>query len=319
MTLRRELLEYPGEESTDLKETIITKKTYTYKTVGDVQVEADVYRRGDESGRPVVVWLHGGCLINGGRGGLREDLRELCGTEDYALVSLDYRLGPEVQVPEIIEDVRDAFGWIREQGPDLFGADPDRIAVTGGSAGGYLTMMTGICIEPRPTVLVSYFGYGDVDGLWYCEPSPYYCEHCDIISKEEAYGAVGGEVLTNTSWDSEVAQKRSRYYRYLRQNGLWTKEMTGFDPETEREKLDPYCPVRNITPEYPPIIMLHGTEDNDVPCEQSAGMAAELERHGVRHEFIPIAGAGHGLSDGDPQVTADARARALEFIKEHLA
>ena len=45
---------------------------------------------------PLVVWLHGGCLINGGRGGLREDLRELCGTEDYALVSLDYRLGPEV-------------------------------------------------------------------------------------------------------------------------------------------------------------------------------------------------------------------------------
>jgi acetyl esterase/lipase len=94
--------------------------------------------------------LRGGCLINGGRGGPPEDIRELCTTEDHALVSLDYRLGPEVQVPEINEDVRNAFGWIREEGPDLFGTDRNRVAVTGGSAGGYLTMMTGPRAEMRP-------------------------------------------------------------------------------------------------------------------------------------------------------------------------
>jgi hypothetical protein len=42
---------------------------------------------------------------------------------------------------------------------------------------------------------------------------------------------------------------RGRLYLYCRQNGLWTKEVTGFDPATEKNKLDPYCPVRNITAE----------------------------------------------------------------------
>ncbi len=94
--------------------------------------------------------------------------------------------------------------------------------------------------------------------------------------------------------------------------------MTGFDPETQREKLDPFCPVRNITRRYPPILMIHGTEDTDVPYGLSAAMAKELARHGVEHELVTVPDAGHGLGGGDQKQVADAHARALEFIKEHL-
>jgi acetyl esterase/lipase len=89
-------------------------------------------------------------------------------------VSFDYRLAPEVKLPAIIKDVRDAFRWLRERGPGLFHADPDRLVVTGGSAGGYLTLMTGFCVQPRPRALVAYWGYGDVDGDWYTKPSEHY-------------------------------------------------------------------------------------------------------------------------------------------------
>ena len=53
--------------------------------------------------------------------------------------------------------------------------------------------------------------------------------------------------------------------------------MTGFDPATEKAKLDPYCPVRNVTTDYPPTMLVHGTEDTDVPYELSADMAKEFD------------------------------------------
>src|SRR5207244_13643161 len=93
-------------------------------------------------------------------------LIDLSRKEGYALVSLDYRLAPEVKLPAIIEDVQDAFRWLREKGPKDLHIDPDRIVVSGGSAGGYLTLMTGICVKPRPLALVALWGSGDGDVGW---------------------------------------------------------------------------------------------------------------------------------------------------------
>src|SRR5262249_32654244 len=112
-----------------------TKKTYTFKTVGPTPIQADVHRAHGKEVRPVGVRLHGGALIVGSRTGVPQNLLTLCRTEGYALVSFDYRLAPEVKLPAIIEDVEDAFRWLREQGPKLFHIDPDRMVVAGGSAG----------------------------------------------------------------------------------------------------------------------------------------------------------------------------------------
>src|SRR5262245_21709861 len=76
--------------------------THTYKTVGGIQVQADVHRPNDALIRPVVVWIHGGALIMGNRSSVPKDLLDLCRTEGYALASLDYRLAPEVKLTEII-------------------------------------------------------------------------------------------------------------------------------------------------------------------------------------------------------------------------
>jgi acetyl esterase/lipase len=294
------------------------KKTYVYKSVDKVPVQADVYRPKDNQVRPLLVWIHGGALILGNRHGVPRDLLELCRNEGFALISLDYRLGPEVKLPAIIQDIKDAFAWIRAKGPRLLKIDPNRIVVSGGSAGGYLTMMTGVSVTPRPRALVAYWGYGDVDGPWYVRPSQHYRKAVPLIGKAEAYQGVGKGVTTGAELSAAAMRARGRFYLYLRQNGLWTKVVTGFDPATERRQLGPYCPVRSLPKDYPPILMIHGTADTDVPYQESADMAKALTRRKLVHELITVRGAGHGLAGGDKKAVADAHRRAREFIRKYL-
>jgi acetyl esterase/lipase len=289
-------------------------RTFTYKTVAETPIQADVYRPDDARIRPVVVWIHGGALVMGSRKGVPGRLLDLCRNEGHCLVSIDYRLAPEVKIAAVIEDLQDALRWVREKGPARFAADPKRIVVAGASAGGYLTMMAGCCVKPAPAALVAYAGYGDVDGDWYTKPSAHYRE-APLVPREEAYQAVGKQVLTGTQGDTPTGMGRGRFYLYLRQNGLWTKEVTGMGPGDPR--LDRYCPVRSLSREYPPILMVHGTADTDVPYEKSADMARELARRGVAHELVTVPGGNHGLGGEDPAVKA-AHARALAFIREHL-
>jgi acetyl esterase/lipase len=295
-------------------EKAFTAQTAVYKTVGDTKIEADVYGA-DDRVRPAVVWIHGGALIMGSRKGVPRQLSELCRQEGFVLVSIDYRLAPQVKLAEIAADVRDALHWIRTEGARRFHIDPERIAVAGGSAGGYLTLLCGTGPAPRPRALVAYWGYGDVDGDWYTRPSEHYRKTQPLVSREDAMQVVGA---VRTGTEAEAGRARQRYYLYLRQNGLWTREVTGVDPAQDPHKLDPYCPVRNVTAEYPPTLLIHGTEDTDVPYELSAAMARELARHKVPHELITVRGAGHGLSGGDKRAVADAHARAVEFLREHL-
>ena len=230
----------------------------------------------------------------------------------YTVVSIDYRLAPETKLPWIIADIKDAYRWIRETGPDLFRIDPDNIAVIGHSAGGYLTLMTGFCVEPRPRALVSFYGYGDIVADWYTKPDAFYSQQ-QAVSKEEAYRVVGDSVVTNGSG-------RFQFYLYCRQNGLWPKEVGGHDPGEEARWFEPYCPLRNVTKAYPPTILLHGDQDTDVPFEQSLLMAKALERNGVEHKFIRLANLGHAFDgrDGmkDPAVMAAFEA-VLAFLQEH--
>ena len=48
----------------------VVRSTYTYKTIGDLSIHADVYQKPDDKVHPAVFWIHGGALIMGSRRGL---------------------------------------------------------------------------------------------------------------------------------------------------------------------------------------------------------------------------------------------------------
>ncbi len=294
----------------------ISSTTYVYKTVGDLEIHADVHRAGDSVSRPVAVWIHGGALINGHRESLPDRVKDMLLGAGRAIVSIDYRLAPETKLGAILEDVEDAFRWIRDKGPDLFAADAERVAVLGGSAGGYLTLATGHRMHPRPDVLVAFWGYGDLIGDWYSKPSPHERHHNITMSREEALAQVNGPPISDSR---DRPGDGGAFYQHCRQHGLWPAEVSGWDPRAEAEKFYPYMPVRNVTPDYPPTLLIHGTADTDVPYEQSAMMAEQLRQHDVEHSLISVPGAEHGLSGGDPALVDEAYASALEFVVRHTS
>jgi acetyl esterase/lipase len=288
--------------------------TFTYKQVGPLAIQADVYRANDTVSRPILLSIHGGALIMGNRGGLGGPLQELFLKAGYAVVSIDYRLAPETKLPQIIEDVRDAYAWLRDKGPELFHADTRRIVVTGGSAGGYLTLMTGFAVTPRPAALLSLWGFGDITADWESRPSEFYRKG-RLVTKEEARAGVGTVPLAD---GFTGGRNRGRFYLYCRQQGLWPQEVAGLDPRTQDSQFSPYCPLRNVTKNYPPTLFIHGTKDTDVPFEQSAQMDQALARNSVEHKLIAIANAGHGIGNGDPKQVAAAYAEAFAFADRHV-
>jgi acetyl esterase/lipase len=292
-----------------------TRQTYTYKMVGTHPIRVDVYRLPDGIVKPVIFWIHGGALIFGHRGTINPEQLTRYLEAGFAVVCIDYRLAPETKLPGILTDVEDAYRWVREKGPGLFQIDPDRIAVVGHSAGGYLTLTAGYRFQPRPKALVSFYGYGDITRAWYSRPDPFYLKEEPVVSREKAFAAVGQKPI------SEPLQEEIRwpFYLYCRQQGLWPKEVVGNDPDLEPRAFDPYCPLRNVAKDYPPTLLLHGNKDTDVPFEQSEEMAQELRRHGVPFEFVPIAGGAHGF-DGDmkdPQ-TLKTFDQVIAFLKKYV-
>lgn len=274
-------------------ESNIRRSTYTYKTVGELEIKADVYRPDDDELRPVVMWIHGGALIMGGRQIRSDALKKLLLEAGYVIVSIDYRLAPETKLPQIIEDVQDAYSWIRRTGAQLFKGKSANMVVVGGSAGGYLTLTSGFRLEPRPAALISLFGYGELVGEWYSRPyEPYRKE---LISKADAYAVLENTPIAN----GRTGKNRGQFYMYCRQNGLWPLLVGGFDPDSNPEAFEPYSALYNVDKDYPPTFLIHGDKDLDVPYEQSVMMSQELAKNDVDHSFITIKNGGHGSRFGN--------------------
>ena len=291
------------------------KTTYTYKTVGDCEIKADAYRpaSGGELA-PVLVYIHGGALIYGSRKHINRRQLELYQAAGYVVVSIDYRLAPETKLPGLISDLQDAFRWIHDSGRELFGGDVRRIGVVGHSAGGYLTLMSGFCVAPRPKALVAFYGYGDIVGDWYSKPDPFYCQQ-PRVSEAESGRFVEGPVIS----EPYAGRGKDKFYLYCRQNGLWPQEVGGQNPESNPAFFIPYCPVKNVTDEYPPTMLLHGNKDTDVPYEQSVLMAATLKERGVQHRFVTIKKGGHGFDGNmDSPLVQDTFRHVVDFLDAHL-
>ncbi len=294
----------------------LVKTTESYRQVEGHRIMADIFRPRGSDVRPVIVWIHGGALIMGHRESIHPQVRTLAEEKGYALVSIDYRLAPETKLPELISDIEAAFRWLQNEGAKRFHLDADRIVVCGGSAGGYLTLVTGYRVEPRPKGLVALYGYGNLTGQWYSTPSPHPRHNPRKITNEEASKQTDGTVI------SDARHRKGNggiIYLYYRQNGIWPRQVSGFDPATIDRKIAPFEPVRNVTADYPATLLIHGTRDTDVPYEQSTLMAEQFKQHGVPFVLKPIENGEHGFGGGDIEQIEDAYRTMRRFIVAQLA
>jgi acetyl esterase/lipase len=311
-------------------QTNLEKTTTAYKKIDGHEILADVYRPKGDRICPVIVHLHGGALIMGNRAlespslnAYRAqhperpyfDLLEFAARHGYAVVSIDYRLAPETKLPEIISDVESAFRWIGGEGARQFYLDTDRMLTFGGSAGGYLTLVTGYRVSPKPKALVSLYGYGQLNAGWYTKPNPYPGYTRREVTREEAMRQTDGRVIS----DGELRTGNgSLIYMYYRQNGLWTREVSGFSQDSLAREIVQYEPAKNVTREYPPTLLIHGTQDTDVPFEESVNMAEQFKKNGVPYIFLPIQKGEHEFIGGDLTQIKDAYHTMMEFMTKYL-
>lgn len=293
----------------------VEKATVVFRVVDGHEILADVYRPKNDKVCPVIAWFHGGALINGNRERVNQSVLKLAEEKGYALVSFDYRLAPETKLPALISDIEGAFQWLAGDGAKKFHLDPKRIVAAGESAGGYLALMTGYRVSPRPKGIAALYGYGSLTGDWYSQPSPHARHNEKKISREEALAQSDGAVVSD---HTKRKGSGSVIYTYYRQQGTWPEEVSGFDRATVAEEIVPYEPLKNVTSDYPPTFLAHGTDDTDVPYEESKMFSDELEKNGVSHQLITIEQGEHGLGGGDPKKINEAFESLHEFIVDHL-
>lgn len=286
-------------------------ETVIYKQTKDCEIKGDFYPT-QQKNAPLIVYIHGGGLIWGEKKDINKEQVALYNEAGYNVFSIDYRLAPETKLPEIANDVQDVFRWLQEAGRQLLDYDPEKVAVIGSSAGGYLALLSGT-LQIKPKAVISFYGYGSILGDWYTKPSPHFTKMTTVPEM------LANKLIQNQAISGSPIEKRYAIYLYCRQQGKWNQYVTGVNPAFNRENLDKYCPVNNVSADYPPTLLLHGDQDEDVPYEESVSMSKALESSGITHKLITIPGGKHVFDEHmqDP-VVIDAFDQVIAFLNKHV-
>jgi acetyl esterase len=127
-------------------------------------IPARIYCPVDGSGRPALVYFHGGGLVMGSNHSFEPLARELASASGAVVVAVDYRLAPESAPPAQFDDAYAAAEWVSRSADEL-GVDPGRMAVVGDSAGGSLAAAVALAARDRsgPAICAQVLLYPGLD------------------------------------------------------------------------------------------------------------------------------------------------------------
>ncbi|MFC2019920.1 prolyl oligopeptidase family serine peptidase [Chloroflexota bacterium] len=261
-------------------------KDVGYGQGGDEVLKLDIYLPEVPAATPMpaVIWIHGG----GWQGGDKYPGRiRLLAERGFFGASINYRLSDIAPFPAAVEDCKLAVRWLRANA-EKYNVDPERIGVWGGSAGGHLVMMVGSADETA--------GLEGKGGL------------AKFSSRVQAVCAYYGPSDFNA-----IGSPRS--------NSAHVKFLGG----TIEEIPDIYTlasPVTYVTPDDPPLLLVHGDLDRTVPFNQSEIMLKAYQQAGIEATLIKVSGAGHGFKPAAEGPVSHSNEKigqiVLDFFVRHL-
>jgi acetyl esterase/lipase len=241
---------------------------------------------GVEGPRPVVLLLHGGTW----RGGDRKVMGPYAAAaaeRGFVALAVGYRVNAPSAFPTELNDAQQAVRWARAD-VGGYGIDPRRIGVLGSSAGGHLaallaTVGSGPLTEAaRVRAAVSWSGPMDLAAL--TEPDPAYPEECqpDRCIDAERWRAILTHVV-----GCPIAACPARY--------------------------GALSPIRLVSPDDAPTMLVNARDELAVPRAQAEGMAAALQAAGVAHRLMLVPGDAHADGYG-----ASAIGPSLDFLGRYI-
>ncbi|MBB6427801.1 alpha/beta hydrolase [Sphingopyxis sp. JAI128] len=261
----------------DPAEPVQIDRDVVYRTVAGTPLHLDIYRHADTVAAPgpVLIHFHGGGWSRGARPADWTGFRPYLAA-GLSLVTVQYRLADEARAPAAVQDARCALHWVSANAARL-GFDPDRIIVTGTSAGGHLALMAGLLPAAN-----------DIDSAE-CRGAPAAAAILDFYGPADLAGIAspsGARHPTVANWVGEGAQAAA----------------------TERAM----SPVVWIARDSPPVFIAHGDADPVVPIAQSIELKRRLDALAVPSELFVVRGGGHGKFA--PERRAEVSRQAIAFL-----
>ncbi|KAL3440267.1 Alpha/Beta hydrolase protein [Aspergillus insuetus] len=291
-------------------------KTVSYKTIGDLSIPMDLYLPENAHKAPIFLWFHGGGLLQGRRDTIAPHMRAGVEKYKYIAISADYRLAPQVGVAEILEDVRDCITFIRTELSSILGniADVSRLAVSGSSAGGYLALLAGLYVEPKPNVIVPIYPITDPLGTFFTKPQPI-PEGKHAASKDEMSPYLDPHAPITTSSGRSPYDPRGYMYNYMLRTATLAQLLGISSNDTNASTAAPYRISRNIQEHgLPPAYIIHGDADSAVGVEQADEVVGAMVGCGLTVEYERVQGEDHLFDD---KVDYENE-RLYEFVMRYL-
>lgn len=222
---------------------------------------------GGGKNRPGIVVIHGGGWLEGDKSSFTSREHGVPGNvEDFAAlgfvaVTINYRLSAEAPYPAALEDCKCAVRWLRAHAGE-YQVDPDRIGAYGNSAGGHLALLLGMT--------------GREAGLEGNGP------YQDQSSSVQAVVSDSGPV-------DLLAQYRQGPLREV------VGRFLGGAPDGDRAALyQQASPAYRVKLDTPPLLLLYGVDDEQVPVRSADDFVSALGRAGLKDvSYYRLARVGH--------------------------